>query len=119
MPRQGKNIHQRKDGRWEGRYSKGRIDGKTKYGYVFGKTYEDAEHKLEAARASAALSGLSIISFENAASKWLHLQQAELKESSYSKYANMLRLYLNPRFGKVSISSIHAVRFSSSPEICC
>ena len=106
MPRQGKNIYQRKDGRWEGRYSKGRIDGKTKYGYVFGKSYEDAEHKLEAARAAAALSGLSIISFENAASEWLHLQQAELKASSYSKYANMLRLYLNPRFGKVAISDI-------------
>ena len=52
MPRQGKNIYQRKDGRWEGRYSKGKIDGKTRYGYVFGKTYEEAEEKLEAAKES-------------------------------------------------------------------
>lgn len=33
MSRQGKNIYKRKDGRWEGRYIKCRIDGKAKYGY--------------------------------------------------------------------------------------
>lgn len=49
MPKQGKNIYLRKDGRWEGRYIKDRIAGKTHYGYVFGKSYEEAEQKLEAA----------------------------------------------------------------------
>lgn len=46
MPKQGKNIYLRKDGRWEGRFIKDRIAGKTHYGYVFGKTYEEAERKL-------------------------------------------------------------------------
>jgi len=46
MPKQGKNIYLRKDRRWEGRYINGRIDGRIRYGYVFGKTYEDALNKL-------------------------------------------------------------------------
>ncbi len=37
MPRQGKNIYLRKDGRWEGRYQKDKINGKTKYGLCFWK----------------------------------------------------------------------------------
>lgn len=41
-----KNIYLRKDGRWEGRFIKDWIAGKTHYGYVFGKTYEEAERKL-------------------------------------------------------------------------
>ena len=35
MPRKGENIYKRKDGRWEGRYIKGKnINGKNKYGYL-------------------------------------------------------------------------------------
>lgn len=49
---------------------------------------------------------LSTTSFENVASEWLRQQQPELKASSYSKYANMLRLYMNPRFGKAVIPGI-------------
>lgn len=32
MARRGENIHKRKDGRWEGRYIKGRADGKAIWG---------------------------------------------------------------------------------------
>ena len=39
MPKQGKNIYLRKDGRWEGRYIKDRIAGKTKHR----KIHESAE----------------------------------------------------------------------------
>ena len=35
MPRKGENIYKRKDGRWEGRYIRDRVNGKVKYGYVF------------------------------------------------------------------------------------
>lgn len=33
MPRKGENIYKRKDGRWEGRYVKGRDGKKAIYGY--------------------------------------------------------------------------------------
>ena len=47
MPRRGKNIYKRKDGRWEGRYAKNRdASGKTIYGSVYGKTYTEVKQRL-------------------------------------------------------------------------
>ena len=47
MPRKGENIYKRKDGRWEGRYIKGRkTDGRAAYGYVYAKTYREVKEKL-------------------------------------------------------------------------
>ena len=47
MPRKGENIYKRKDGRWEGRYIKGRR-GTTKayYGYIYGKSYKEVKMKM-------------------------------------------------------------------------
>lgn len=43
----GENIYYRKDGRWEGRYAIGRkSNGRIKYGYVYGKTYQTVRDKL-------------------------------------------------------------------------
>ncbi len=36
MPRKGENIYKRKDGKWEGRYVKGRNGKKAIYGYEDG-----------------------------------------------------------------------------------
>lgn len=47
MPRKGENIRKRKDGRWEGRYKKGRNEkGTIIYGSVYGKTYREVREKL-------------------------------------------------------------------------
>lgn len=44
MARHGENIHKRKDGRWEGRYIKGRSEtGKAIWGYVYAYSYVDAK----------------------------------------------------------------------------
>ena len=46
MPRKGENIRKRKDGRWEARYMKGRdMDGKIRYGYLYGKSYKEVKDK--------------------------------------------------------------------------
>lgn len=85
MPRQGKNIYLRKDGRWEVRYQKDKINGKTKYGYVFGKTYEGAEQKLDAVKAELKEpTVLSSCSFESVSLEWLTTQKPQLKTSSYA-----------------------------------
>lgn len=40
MAKRGENIHKRRDGRWEGRYIKGRIaEGKPVWGYLYGYAY--------------------------------------------------------------------------------
>lgn len=50
MPKTGENIYKRKDGRWEGRYPKERIDRRIRYGAVYAKTYRDVRRKLEEAK---------------------------------------------------------------------
>ena len=46
--RTGENIRERKDGRFEARYIKGRDEnGKLIYGYCYGKTYEEAKAKRD------------------------------------------------------------------------
>lgn len=107
MPRQGKNIYLRKDGRWEGRYQKDKINGKTQYGYVFGKTYEETEQKLDAIKTKLKESTvLSSSSFESVSLEWLTTQKPQLKTSSYAKYANLLNSYLIPSFSAMPIQSI-------------
>jgi len=52
MPKRGENIYKREDGRWEGRYRKGRRpDGKLSYGYVYARKYGDCKEKLDQAKA--------------------------------------------------------------------
>lgn len=56
MARRGENIYLRKDGRWEGRYIRGRKDdGKCRYGYVYARTYREVRGKLAVKRSEAAL----------------------------------------------------------------
>ena len=41
MPKRGENIYKRKDGRWEGRYIRGRTaSGQAEYGYVYADSYK-------------------------------------------------------------------------------
>ena len=48
MPKKGTNIFKRKDGRWKARYIKSiDIDGKKKYGSVYGKTFSEAKDKQD------------------------------------------------------------------------
>lgn len=47
MARHGENIYLRKDGRFEGRYVKGRTtQGRTKFGYIYGYQYTDVQRRL-------------------------------------------------------------------------
>lgn len=48
MPRRGENIRKRKDGRWEGRYIKGRKPDRTAiWGYIYGHTYTEVKKKMD------------------------------------------------------------------------
>ena len=57
MSKKGENIYKRKDGRWEGRYIRCYDEnGKAKYGYIYGKTYNETKQKLILKRAIRASS---------------------------------------------------------------
>lgn len=107
MPKQGKNIYLRKDGRWEGRYPKGRNDGKVQYGYVYGKSYEEVEEKIgDLERFPDSMRERSAGTFEAFSKEWLQVHTPELKASSVTKSANTLPSYLIPTFGDQDICTI-------------
>lgn len=115
MPRRGENIYKRKDGRWEGRYIKGHVDGKIQYGYVFARTYKDVKNKLLTAQ-NACSSEVKKVpensgyaqgdSFSEAAQEWFYSKKIQWKQSSTVKYANILNLYLLPAFADKKIEDI-------------
>ena len=114
MPRKGENIFYRKDGRWEGRYKKGAKDGKTQYGFVFGKTYEEAKATRDAAKAafesrmvSPPFANAPPDSFRLLSDEWLQFLKPQIKTSSLNKYANVLDSFLIPEFGSLSITAIN------------
>lgn len=113
MPRTGKNLHKRKDGRWEGRYIKAYSEsGKAVYGYVYARTYRDANAKLEQARnrkdeppAVEAYPERPEL-FEDLAKAWLESIKPHVKESTSVKYANLLESYIQPTIGAVPLNEL-------------
>ena len=107
MAKQGKNIYQRKDNRWEGRYIKGYSEGKIQYGYVFGRTYEEVENKLE--EVSVCISDSvkqSSDTFASVSREWLNNLKPQLKPSSIAKYTNILESYLVAEYGTCQVHTI-------------
>lgn len=111
MARKGENIYKRKDGRWEGRYIKLRtLDGKTKYGYVYGKSYKEVKEKLlnvrvtrEQERIDADVSNATFAFYSE---KWFSSLSPDIKESTKNKYQNLLDLYITPNWGDKRLSDI-------------
>lgn len=100
----GENVFQRKDGRFEARYIKGRkADGKLIYGFCYGRTYEEAREKAVRARKkledeSNQQSGRDA-SFSHFCDMWLFTNKPRLKASSYEKYNANINKYIKPFFG--------------------
>ena len=85
MAKRGENIHKRKDGRWEGRYIKGRTaEGKTVWGYLYGYAYREVREELIKQKALSGfyqLSGKSM-RFSELAELWLTALRQSVKEST-------------------------------------
>lgn len=113
MPRKGENIYKRKDGRWEGRYVKGRNDKKAIYGYVYSKSYSEVKKQLILKRAEYALeenkpsaSTMKDALFSELSEMWLRSIQASVKDSTWIKYKNILKCSIVPRLGNTNLSEI-------------
>lgn len=113
MPRKGENIYKRKDGRWEGRYVKGRDGKKAIYGYVYSKSYSEVKKQLILKRAEYAreenkpsASTIKDALFSELSEIWLRSIQASVKDSTWIKYKNILNRSLVPRIGNTNLSEI-------------
>ena len=112
MARKGENIYCRKNGRWEGKYAKGRVDGRIQYGYVSGKSYEEVLRKKQEALKAQTCTYVNNgqqkekLSFASIAEKWMEVQKPVLKETSVAKYEGILDRYLVPEFGAMQVTEI-------------
>jgi len=111
MPKKGRNIYKRKDGRWEARYIKSYDEnGKIKYGYVYAKTYNEAKIKQDCL--SRELKGgmkedmINGTSFYAVSHRWLEIIKVSVKESTYAKYMRVVDKYLGPYFKNISMEYI-------------
>lgn len=110
MPRKGRNIYKRKDGRWEARYTKGRdMNGKRIIGYVYGRTYREVVQKqLEAQQNSATVMPGSKITIGQIGLEWLKTQQTKIKPSSYNKYAFIIDKHIIPHIGDCQVRNLNS-----------
>lgn len=109
MPRRGENIFKRKDGRWEGRYKKGKNSaGKTLYGSIYAHTYKEVRRKLDDKKTELTHNPQKseVLLFRDASSQWMQMLHINLKESTIVKYQNLLKNHILPQFGTYEISSI-------------
>lgn len=103
MSKKGENIYKRKDGRWEGRYIKGRNkSGSIKYGYVYAKKYSEVKTKLIVVKADLIGSGNKEYKeelLEVWCDFWLVNEVKSLvKSSTYAQYYWLCNNYIVPFF---------------------
>lgn len=111
----GENIYKRKDGRWEGRYPKGRkTNGTLQYGYIYARSYREVKEKLIIKKAQwlyPARQNTSqfVGTFGNWADIWLNqIKREQLKLSTYASYSNKLHKHILPILGDTSLEKITA-----------
>lgn len=111
MPRKGENIYKRKDGRWEGRFSKGVSEnGKMKFKYVYGHTYSETKNKLYEIIKSYTNESVHKKDVEfyyrNILISWLQSAKLRTTESTYSRYFYLVTKYITPKLGQYKISQL-------------
>lgn len=115
MPKRGENIYKRKDGRWEGRYIKGRdSNGKAMYGYIYADTYRDVKgkllhikHQVETKNAVQHVSQDAF--FDEVIDAWLQYISFNIKESTRARYRYIVAHYIRPALGLKLTKELTAV----------
>lgn len=113
MSKRGENIYKRADGRWEGRYAKGRrSDGKLIYGYVYARKYSDCKEKLEQAKARCRYVPEAVKKCGTGKTGdflwyWLTcIVKLHVKASTFSNYAAIVEKWLLPFFGEQKLHKV-------------
>lgn len=101
LSRRGENIYYRKDKRWEGRYRKGKtLDGKIKYGSVYGKTYNEVRKKLYPLKLKyqdlQEKNGEMTVALDEWCGIWLKQVQPTVEKSTFSSYTYKIEKYVLP-----------------------
>ena len=113
MARRGENIYKRKDGRWEGRYIKGRRpEGKLIYGSVYAQKYNDCREKLVRMKsvymhAEKKLKVCRSGMVSDFMTYWLYgIIQPHVKASTFNNYAAIADKWIDPLLGGKKLCNI-------------
>ncbi|MEZ3435183.1 MAG: site-specific integrase [Lachnospiraceae bacterium] len=115
MSRKGENIYYRKDGRWEGRYIKGRKpDGRPQFGFIYGKQYGDVKKRLTLIKAElyqdSGITAPAIYgngSLESWADYWLETHvRPHVRPETYAGYRRNLDNHICAYLGKMRLTDI-------------
>lgn len=113
MSRKGESIFKRKDGRYEGRYVKEYKNGKAVYGYVYAKTYNECKRRKNNIILDLNEKKIVVKRDNNYkdlnfyVNKWLE-SKTNIKESTYTKYHDIIENYIKDDIGKEKINKLNS-----------
>lgn len=115
MPNKGENIYKRKDGRWEGRYIRGRKEnGAALYGYVYGKNYGDCRKKRLSALAGVPRQTASCaLTAKELFDAFLADRTPNVKPSTIYHYSYVIQRYFLPAFGGQRVERLTAKKLQT------
>lgn len=123
MARKGENIYKRKDGRWEGRYVKGkRSNGATRFGYVYGNRYGEVKERLNLLKADQAKRETSNpCHSRKRLSAWLEIWlydqvKPNVKQSTFEGYVRLADRHIKPHLGAFYLHEINEERLRGFSE---
>ena len=103
----GYNIYHRRDGRFEGRISRGKQkNGRRRFHYFFGKTREEVKKKIDAHRSQVAHSYSCDMTMGEIIKKWAMTVKHNIKESTAANYRMKLDKHILPVFSERRIDAI-------------
>ena len=111
MARRGENIYKRGDGRWEGRYIRGRTpEGRAQYGYVYAATYSVCREKRRQRlrELPREITPSNNMTLPEAVELFFveREQKRKLKESTVSRYRYVVRQYIQPQLGAAPLYTL-------------
>lgn len=111
MPRRGDNIRKRKDGRWEARYiwMDSEVNAR-KYRSVYGKSYQEVKKKRDLIIEKGFTPQMQTRerTFKDILDGWQDFNRVRLKESSISRYQNIIDAHILPTLGNLQMNQLNA-----------
>ena len=110
MSKHGENIRKRKDGRWEGRYIKGRKSDRTAiWGYIYGHSYAEIKKRLAIKKMGVQQFALNVENptFFRAFSHLGKLHFLGVKTSTSAHYHYTLQHYILPVLGPYRVQALN------------
>lgn len=117
MAKRGENIRKRKDGRWEGRYIKGRKSDRTAiWGYIYGHSYTEVKEKLAIKKMEVQQFALNVENptFSELSLTWESSIFLGVKSSTSAHYHYTLQHYILPVLGPYRVQALNESILESS-----